>query len=584
MSILKKLLTQYDDKRRGFFYFLFRFLFRDPPAIKALRKLNPADKNNIFKIYQCFAENLPKKEELAYFVYKALMKKHIAKFSRPFVLEDIVYLLNFLIKENLTTQNISNLVCEFCGYIETNELTRLLEYLKRSQILTQENFDDMIDPHDFLVMWMVLTKISKTPDFGLLSQEMLALLKRNSDVHLALVHVLLDSNLVNSQNLVRWLQLPENSFLLTHAAFEIVWNRIPAHLLTQAVLDQLMTLSQQENPEQPIQEYVNQLIGFRENQLALNRELVLNHAQSTHRASVHQSVSDSASKLFKRYSLMIEGNRLQDTLQMIHDYIMHLPEGSIKNTAAKNAIERVIHLTFTDPGSNLTIPQLMALSFLAIHDKGKRIGDLSDAREQFVEALYEIQRGYNLSETGHDRGGSDKPICIAGTFNKLIEKLEGIHSDVKVLYISPATASLKLPIVVRDEALDYLASIAQPQTFEGLRRFTHLIEQIRQDECVEAIWEHLKPKVVDQIFAEFGCLYTGKTDPRLIKLVEAGQFVKLEDLSRFQEQIMASPGYQHYCSEILRYSLNFFSQTSAQEVDSSCSARFSFAMSKRAGS
>lgn len=82
------------------------------------------------------------------------------------------------------------------------------------------------------------------------------------------------------------------------------------------------------------------------------------------------------------------------------------------------------------------------------------------------------------------------------------------------------------------------------------------------------------------MFTEFGCLYTGKTDPRLIKLVEAGQYLKLENLSRFQEQIVASPGYKHYCSEILRYSLNFFSETSAQEVDFSCSARFSFAMRK----
>ena len=68
MSILKKLLTEYEKHKASS-----GLLLPDPPAIKALRELNPADKNNIFKLYQCFAENLPKKEELAYFVYKALI-------------------------------------------------------------------------------------------------------------------------------------------------------------------------------------------------------------------------------------------------------------------------------------------------------------------------------------------------------------------------------------------------------------------------------------------------------------------------------------------------------------------------------
>ena len=112
---IKQLLTQY-DKRRGFFYFLlrflFRFLFRDPPAIKALRKLNSADKNNIFKVYQCFVENLPKEEESAYVVYIEIMK-HVSK-NRW--LDDTVSLLNFFIEENLTTQHSSNIVCGDYGY------------------------------------------------------------------------------------------------------------------------------------------------------------------------------------------------------------------------------------------------------------------------------------------------------------------------------------------------------------------------------------------------------------------------------------------------------------------------------------
>lgn len=50
-------------------------------------------------------------------------------------------------------------------------------------------------------------------------------------------------------------------------------------------------------------------------------------------------------------------------------------------------------------------------------------------------------------------GGEDQTVCFAGTFNKLIEKLNGIHPDGRVLYITEGTCSLKLPIVVREEAI-----------------------------------------------------------------------------------------------------------------------------------
>jgi hypothetical protein len=54
-----------------------------------------------------------------------------------------------------------------------------------------------------------------------------------------------------------------------------------------------------------------------------------------------------------------------------------------------------------------------------------------------VQGLYEIQRDGNLDAFGRDRGGYDSRICISGTFNKLVEKLNGIHEDVSFYYITP---------------------------------------------------------------------------------------------------------------------------------------------------
>ncbi|WP_218814279.1 hypothetical protein [Rickettsiella endosymbiont of Dermanyssus gallinae] len=36
------------------------------PSINALRNLSKVDQNNLFKIYQCFYENLPDKSQVAY--------------------------------------------------------------------------------------------------------------------------------------------------------------------------------------------------------------------------------------------------------------------------------------------------------------------------------------------------------------------------------------------------------------------------------------------------------------------------------------------------------------------------------------
>ena len=87
---------------------------------------------------------------------------------------------------------------------------------------------------------------------------------------------------------------------------------------------------------------------------------------------------------------------------------------------------------------------------MAIHDDEKRIGSVEYAKTQFVEGLCEIQRGYNLSEAGVYQGGEDQFICSMGTFNKLIEKLVSIHPDCQIRFITRETASLKLPIVVRE--------------------------------------------------------------------------------------------------------------------------------------
>ncbi len=133
---------------------------------------------------------------------------------------------------------------------------------------------------------------------------------------------------------------------------------------------------------------------------------------------------------------------------------------------------------YTDPTSGVNTRELLALSWLAVNDDGVRTGSFDDAKNQFIEGLYEIQRGYNLSEAGVDLHGSDVFICSGGTFNKLLEKLSGVHPDVTIEFITPELAALKLPIIVKEEVVSYLAAKANPSTASELTQFTQQIKQI----------------------------------------------------------------------------------------------------------
>jgi hypothetical protein len=296
---------------------------------------------------------------------------------------------------------------------------------------------------------------------------------------------------------------------------------------------------------------------------ALTQEVVhINDAQSTHTTSVHQAVSESATKLADRYP-EIDGLDLENVISRVQSYVEGLPDDSEKNKAAKRCILRITDpdYTFTDTGSQITTRQLLALSFLAINDENSRVGTLEDATAQFVEGLYEIQRGYNLSDTGVDQGGRDRSICSAGTFNKFIEKMQGIDPDCTIRYITSDTASLKLPIVVQEEAMQYLASLASPSTSTEYQAFTRLMSQVKKD-GVEVIWDKIKDQITARMFDEYGSLYQDREDSRFTGLIEAGQYTELPDLTRFEEQVQSSNGYHQYCSRVpqeQKRSRSFFS-------------------------
>ena len=275
----------------------------------------------------------------------------------------------------------------------------------------------------------------------------------------------------------------------------------------------------------------------------------INDNQSTHTASVHQSVSLSATQLENRYQLKDNALLLEGVISDIKYFIQNLPQNSEKNKTAKRCIDRITayNYTFTDQRSQITTRQLLGLTYLAITDDSNRIGSFEDACLQFIDGLYEIQRGYNLSHTGLDQGGADRSICSAGTFNKLIEKLQGIHPDCEIIFMTSETASLKLPIVVREEAMRYLQSLKKPNNTKELKTLIRLISQIKEN-GVEVIWDQIKDSIANRMFSEFGELYHGSSDMAFIGLIDAGQYAELPNLEMLQKKIQSSKGYQQFFS------------------------------------
>ncbi|ALA25648.1 hypothetical protein AVI51_06025 [Piscirickettsia salmonis] len=279
----------------------------------------------------------------------------------------------------------------------------------------------------------------------------------------------------------------------------------------------------------------------------------LNGVQSTHVASVHQSISESASALIGLYGKSLEGKGLILTLDQIKNYVNGLGY-DIKSKAARSTLLKLIleNNPFIDQVSGVSTKEVLALAWLAIHDDSKRLGALDDAKARFVEALYEIQRGYNIGSDGKDSGGKDKPICAAGSFNKIVAKLQGVHPSCEIMHVTPAVAALKLLVVVREEAVRYIMS--RPlETKQDLVDFVTLLknvdeEKIKSDKgSVSIIYGDIKNSIAERMLGEFGrFLYPGgKNNLSFQGLIDSGSDVDVPDINVLQK-ITDSAAYQKY--------------------------------------
>jgi ribosomal protein L12E/L44/L45/RPP1/RPP2 len=468
-----------------------------------------------------------------------------------------------LLKAQILTQANFNLIAVHEDY---QCLAFAFIYLQNAQILTQANFNLIVAHEVPKYLAEALRLLSLTLMLTRANFELVA--THNDTLHLASALFDLRNAQILTQANFTALLAPNHASLITKYASEHVWTRIPTHLLTEANYQRLLTAAEHANPMEELRRVTAEIIDPQQGQAA--RAALFNQAQSTHTASVHHSVSDSARKLMQSYG---EGLKLEAKIAEIKAYVNALPN-TVKNEAAKRCMARITepHYSFTD-ASGVSTRQLLALAHIAIHDKAKRIGELADAKALFIEALYEIQRGYNLNDAGQDQGGVDLPICVAGTFNKLMEKLNGIHPDVEVVYITHEGASCKFSKLAQEHAKAYLRTLASPQNAVDYKRVKDLLDSIQNEGSLEPIWSKIQESVRDTLWEEFRQAYANNPQhPRFTAMINNGQYLNSPGLDEIEAQLMASPGREAYLAQQSRLSLgqnSFFSNrdtTNATQV------------------
>ena len=292
--------------------------------------------------------------------------------------------------------------------------------------------------------------------------------------------------------------------------------------------------------------------------------LLINPAESTHVASIQTSFTQVINRFVLNYWGKINDFDKVYT-EITEDLKNHLSDNPFKYLAAKRALNNLISdTTFVDSESKLNLKQFLIVLWVGIQDRTQREGSLIDAKKQLFEGLYESQRGGNINAYGQDNALADEPICCKGVMHKLLEKLIGIHNYLEFIFITPELASLKFPIIVEEEAKNYLQSLDPEMVFLNYERFT--------EGGVPSIWSHIESNVRTRMLEEFGSLY--------VNIDTAGASAIHKDF----EELMASHVYLSLNSNFLTsIKVSFVERRfeSALNVEDDCAGSVSAARPKR---
>ncbi|MDR3503374.1 MAG: ankyrin repeat domain-containing protein [Legionella sp.] len=251
---------------------------------------------------------------------------------------------------------------------------------------------------------------------------------------------------------------------------------------------------------------------LRQKMVTMNIAFPLNIKQSTHISSVDRTVAESILRLKKRYGERLSADDKAKTLIDLTAWAQSLDGTNATAKAAQRAVDSILNGNpIIQEETGVSLKELLVFFWMAIHDALQRKTSIADGLDMLQEGLYELQRGYNLSNKGVDLGGDDEEVCEPGMFNKLAEKLVTISSDVEIDFITKEVASLKLNAVVREVALSWYK--ANVLLVNGL---------FNKNYDVEPIWNKIREQVKQKMFDEFSSLFSSYDDPEFNAFIDAG--------------------------------------------------------------
>lgn len=267
--------------------------------------------------------------------------------------------------------------------------------------------------------------------------------------------------------------------------------------------------------------------------------------QNTHTASVHESVGASLVRLRDRYSSLIDSSTkiqvYQDAiLEYFENWELLYPINPSEDNAnlsvnigefvftshelatAKKILRRVFDLnsefsTTREAISDQTVYQSVVYFWLAIWDRNNwNMGvKFEDGVLSFLKTLYQIQRGYNLTDANNQYGYvdsepemDDRPICVGGTFNTIVSGLVGIHPDAEVIFATKETLKIRIEIVVNEYVRAEIKKINLPDNvFECMshEKIASLLQLAKDivSQGVDPFWHQIENDVKSQIRSEF---------------------------------------------------------------------------------
>jgi len=479
--------------------------------------------HNLLALHQAGLWTLPNQEAMLAYPDVASLTGAIAVLANAGILtqENFNYLTNSIGPDSITkainrlnVAKIASIANLSILLTETGKMPAyLLSVLDLFGQLTQENLDTFVKHAEVALLIQGLALLQKAKI--LTKERMLELPKQENFVRLIFcLKQLFSAGILTRENF-SLLNHIAHRYLLTIEANTEIWRRIPAAYLTEENFLRLVEASKQVHPLFALRYQRDQILGG------------FASIQNTHSRSVHRSVSASAQKLKAGYGKDLN---IADNLAALHAFIDTF-EPSLKHLAAKRCIQRIKDKDFEYlDSSGILLSELLALAYLAIADDDKRLGTLMDAKLLLIEGLYEIQRGNNLNHALVDNGRNDESICPSGAFNKIMEKLNGMHADVNICFITHASASAKLPMLAKQAAVVYLRSISAPQTLDAYQTAKVIFDKLKEEDCLAYIWPDIREQVSMQIWDEFQEAYTDNPqDPKFKELMDAGIYVGLPE-------------------------------------------------------